>query len=104
MLERFFQKHLVPLAEKLRAQHVQFFSQGADDDASSWYVDDPADTPELYEFDMADALAELKTLWQRENHGELTPLVEPLAQLAEKLKTKADDQSDEVSPFMYVMF
>ncbi len=103
-LRAFFDERLVPAARALRRRGVRFFPSGPDDGQSSWYLDYPPDTPELVELDAADARAQLERLWSAEGHPELVALAGPLADLADQLDARAVEQTDDISPFIYVMF
>jgi hypothetical protein len=100
-LRRFFLEQLVPAAERLRKRGVTLFPLGADD-APSWYADPPS-YPELTEIEPASFGDDLKRLWQSKNLPELSELAVALGGLAGELEVVAD-QSEDVSPFIYVMF
>jgi hypothetical protein len=100
-LRRFYLEKLVPAAEQLRKRGVTMFPLGADD-APSWYADPPT-YPELIEIDPASFGEDLKRLWQSKDLPELSDLAVALGGLAGELEVVAE-QSEDVSPFVYVMF
>ena len=101
-LEAFFAERLVPAAESLRARGVEFFPLGADAGAPTyWHRRDDA-TDYLDSVDPAQTAARLKEMWAE--HPELSALVDPLLELASALARPADEQSPEVSPFIYAMY
>lgn len=101
-LEAFFAERLVPAAESLRARGVEFFPLGPDADAPTyWHRRDDA-TDYLDSVDPAQTAARLREMWAE--HPELAALVDPLLELAGALARPADEQSPEVSPFIYAMY
>jgi hypothetical protein len=100
-LRRFYLEQLVPAAERLRKRGVTLFPLGADD-APSWYADPPS-YPELTAIEPASFGEDLKLLWQSKNLPELAELAVALGSLAGELEIVAE-QSEDVSPFVYVMF
>jgi hypothetical protein len=102
-LSRFFDRRLVPLAERLRARGHRAFALGPDERSPSYYVAPDPGEPFL-ELDDAEACERaLRELWQRRGLPELAALAGPLLELARKLEVREDD-SGEVSPFVYVMY
>jgi hypothetical protein len=101
-LEAFFAERLVPAAESLRARGVQFFPLGADAEAPTYWHrrDDAGDY--LDSVDPAATAERLRAMWAE--HPELVALVDPLLELASTLARPADEQSPEVSPFIYAMY
>jgi hypothetical protein len=101
-LEAFFARHLVPAAESLRARGVQFFPAGAEPDAPTYWRrrEDAGDY--LDSVDPAATAGRLREMWAE--HPELLALVDPLLELASTLVRPADEQSPEVSPFIYAMY
>lgn len=101
-LEAFFARHLVPAAESLRARDVQFFPVGPDPDAPTYWRrrDDAGDY--LDAVNPAATAERLRQMWAE--HPELVALVDPLLELASTLARPADQQSPEVSPFIYAMY
>lgn len=104
LLHRFFKDQITPLAEKLRAEGGQFFPLGPDDQEPTWYVDYPPDPPEISQFKATDAGAELQRWWAAQGYDPIVPLVAPLMELGEALSAQAAEETDDVSPFIYVMF
>lgn len=100
-LRAFFAERLVPAAERARARGVSYFPPGPDDE-ESWY-ESPPETPAIMEIDDGQFGAKLKQMWQDQGHPELADLAEAFEELARELELK-DDQTEDVSPFMYVMF
>ncbi len=101
-LEAFFTGHLVPAAESLRARGVEFFPPGADAEAPTYWRRREDTGDYLDAVDAAATAARLRELWAE--HPELVALVEPLLELAGTLARPADEQSPELSPFIYAMY
>jgi hypothetical protein len=101
-LEAFFTTQLVPAAQSLRARGVEFFPLGPDAGAPTYWRrrEDAGDY--LDSVDPAATAARLRELWTE--HPELVALVEPLLELAGTLARPADEQSPELSPFIYAMY
>ncbi len=101
-LRRFFEKKLVPAAEKLRARGVELFPTAADD-AESWYVPGPIGEPEFFEFEPGDVERTLREMWERDGLPELAKLAPDLAKLTRRLEF-TEEESEDVSPFVYAMW
>ena len=101
-LEAFFARHLVPAAASLRARGVEFFPLGPDAAAPTYWHRREDATDYLDSVDPAQTAARLKETWAE--HPELLALVDPLLELASTLVCPADEQSAEVSPFIYAMY
>ncbi|HEY0377629.1 MAG TPA: hypothetical protein VGC87_11960 [Pyrinomonadaceae bacterium] len=105
----FFNELLAPLAERERAAAKSFFPLSADPLAESYYVEPTRRVMEAPDFELraAESLAnfvqELAALWTNEGHAELAALAPGLLALAEEMAGR-EEQADDVSPFMYVMF
>ena len=101
-LEAFFAEHLVPAAESLRARGVQFFPLGPDADAPTYWRRRGDAGDYLDSVEPAATAERLRAMWAE--HPELAALVDPLLDLASTLARPADEQSPEVSPFIYAMY
>jgi hypothetical protein len=107
-IRHFFFDRMVPTAKQLRACNVSFFPQGREKEtgSDSWYIPYPADTLDIVKLETAVIGPELARMWA--DHPELTGLVGPLMELAQRIaaqNTKDEVQHDEdISPYMYVMF
>ncbi|WP_420129540.1 hypothetical protein [Longimicrobium sp.] len=101
-LEAFFTGQLVPAAQSLRARGVEFFPLGPDAGAPTYWHrrDDAGDY--LDSVDPAATAVRLRELWAE--HPELVALVDPLLEMAAALARPADEQSPDVSPFIYAMY
>ena len=103
-LGRFFDRRLVPLAERLRARGTRFFPLGPDPEAESYYVPANRMEPEFIDLDGPAACEEaLRRLWEEQGIPELAALAEPLIDLARRLEVREEDWG-EISPFVYVMY
>lgn len=102
-LRAYFADELVPAARALRERGVTFFAQRPDGHADSWYVDAATAEPDLFEVEADDAERTLREMWLSEGVPELAALAASLMQLAGDVRLD-EDQSAEVSPFMYVMY
>jgi hypothetical protein len=105
----FFREVLVPVALRERESGREFFALRPDDAAESYYVEPTkrAMRPEDFELRAADSVEEfvreLAALWSFEGREDLAAMAPRLAALASELR-EDEQQSDDVSPFMYVMF
>ncbi len=105
----FFNDLLSPLAVRERDRAKSFFPLGADPRAESYYVEPPRRVMAAADFELraaeslADFVKELTALWASEGHEELAALAPRLLALAEEMGER-EEQSEDVSPFMYVMF
>ena len=102
-LEEFFERQLVPIAEKLRANDIQVLALEFSDNESSWYVPHIDEGPEVFSFDVDQLEQELRDLWRDQQDAVLLELKKSLADLARDLYRESEDD-DDVSPFVYVMF
>ena len=99
---RFFARKLVPAAQTLQGRDVRFFPLGPDA-AESWYEDGPAGEPEFVEIEVEDCERMLREMWERDGMPELAALAADLMKLAREIELD-EEQSDDVSPFMYVIY
>jgi hypothetical protein len=105
----FFDEVLVPVALVERERGRAFFALRPDASAESYYVEPTkrAMKPEDFELRAADSVEEfvreLAALWASEGREELASMAPRLAALASELR-EDEEQTDDVSPFMYVMF
>jgi hypothetical protein len=105
----FFNEVLIPVALRERAQGRTFFALRPDEEAESYYVEPTkrAMEPEDFELRAADSvedfISELAALWVSEGREELASMAPRLATLASEVR-EDEEQPDDVSPFMYVMF
>jgi hypothetical protein len=87
----------------------EFFALRPDAAAESYYVEPTkrAMKPEDFELRASESIEafvrELAALWSSEGREELAAMAPRLASLASELR-EDEQQSDDVSPFMYVMF
>lgn len=105
----FFREVLVPLALRERATNREFFALRPDASVESYYVEPTKREmrPEDFELRAADSIEdfvrELAALWSSEGREDLAAMVQRLAALASEVR-EDEEQPDDVSPFMYVMF
>jgi hypothetical protein len=104
----FFRDVLVPLAEAMRKEGKSFFPLGANPQADSYYVEPERRAMSRADFELSaaesleDFVRELAALWKAEGHGELAALAPQLLELV--VPETAEDDEEEVSPFIYAMF
>jgi hypothetical protein len=105
----FFREVLVPVALGERAQGREFFALRGDASVQSYYVE-PTNRemkPEDFELRACESIEEfvreLASLWSSEGREELAAMAPRLAALASEVR-EDEEQPDDVSPFMYVMF
>lgn len=101
-LRRFFRKRLAPVAEKLRARGVSFFPLGPEPEADTWYKGPPTE-PKFTSLNVDECEAALCELWRAQGLPELAELAGELMNLAEHLEVHEEESAD-VSPFVYVMY
>ena len=108
-VRKFFLKELIPLAEQLRGEGKAFFPVKGDPGATTYYIqrDKTTMTPEDFEVVGCDAVEgfeeALIDLWRSQGYPQLTALAPTLSRLARSLY-HVEEQTEEVSPFIYVMF
>ena len=105
----FFREVLVPLALRERESGREFFALRPDVEAESYYVEPTKREmrPEDFELRAGESVEEfvreLAALWASEGREELAAMAPRLVALASEVR-EDEKQSDDVSPFMYVMF
>lgn len=105
----FFHEVLVPAALRERELGCEFFALRPDATAESYFVEPTRSAMRPKEFDLCacDSVEEfvraLATLWSSEGREHLAAMAPRLAALASELR-EDEEQPDDVSPFMYVMF
>lgn len=105
----FFREVLVPVALRERATGVEFFALRPDAEAESYYVEptnrsmEPADFELRASESVEDFIRELAALWASEGREEMAAMAPRLAALASSFG-EDEEPTDDVSPFMYVMF
>jgi hypothetical protein len=108
--EEFFFEVLVPLAKALHSDNDSFyFHKKPDSFKDTYFVKRSKRSMEPDDFDLGDlnSSEDLKKallgMWLADGHAELTIMAEALSKLSENSHHK-EDQSSDVSPFIYVMF
>jgi hypothetical protein len=105
----FFREVLVPVALKERESGREFFALRPEASAESYYVEPTKREmrPEDFELrageSVGDFVRELAALWASEGREELASMAPRLAALGLEV-CDDEEQPDDVSPFMYVMF
>jgi hypothetical protein len=109
-INEFFFEELVPLAKKLHVKYDSvFFLKKPDNSVNTYFVNRIKATMDPGDFETGgcnspeDLKKALIRLWLDEGYSELSLLAEGIVKLAESFH-QAEDQSSEVSPFIYVMF
>lgn len=106
-VDAFFEQHLLPLAAANCESGREYFPEVPDPSADSYYQPRIKMTMSREDFELPklEDTEELHTALGKLWHGddELQQLAGPVAELATKLR-EVEDQDDEVSPFIYVMF
>ena len=108
-LQRFFDDELMPAARALRQARGELFPTHPDPDAATYWAERSPRTMAREGFEVAglESIDKLETalrdLWQARGLPQLAALSCGIVELARLLK-QGDDESDEVSPFIYVMF
>jgi len=105
----FFEQRLMPLALRMAAEGKPFFPMHPDPKLASYYKDrtQKGMKKEDFEVPACDGFEEfargMAEMWRAQGHKELAELVPELAGLAKQLYS-VEEQTEEVSPFIYVMF
>jgi hypothetical protein len=102
-LQRFFQKELSPAAAAIRTRGIELFPLGPDPERESYWEPGPEDEPEFIEILPDDFAAALEEYWNAKGLPELAALAAPLMAMARELEIQ-QEQSEELSPFLYVMY
>jgi hypothetical protein len=108
-IREFFDRELLPAAAGLRQSGRIFFPTRAEFGTESYYIPRTKTTMartdfELGELTTVENLEEaMRKLWIAQDYPELVPLAPSLAQIACEVRLR-DEQTDEVSPYIYVMF
>lgn len=108
-VRRFFCKALMPLARRLKYEGRVFFPVKAEPQLQTYYVTRDKTSMVSEDFEMAgcdsiDNLEEaLINMWTSQGYPELNTLAPALTKLAQSLHF-VEEQNEEVSPFVYVMF
>lgn len=105
----FFREVLVPVALKERESGREFFALRPEAEAESYFVEPTKREmrPEDFELRACESVEEfvreLAALWASEGREGLASMAPRLAALASEVR-EDEEQPDDVSPFMYVMF
>jgi hypothetical protein len=108
-VRKVFMKEVVPVSNLSKKREQVFFPLRPDNQLSTYYREREQTAMTLGDFEvpgcessekLEKALAEL---WGSQGYAELVPLAQTTARLAEMLR-ESEDESQEVSPFIYVMF
>jgi hypothetical protein len=109
-VDTFFFEELVPLAKKLHSKNDSIFFQKKPDPITDTYFvrrKKVTMTPENFEFGGCNSPEDLKksliSLWIAEGYSELPIIADAIVKLAISVH-RIEEQSSEVSPFIYVMF
>ncbi len=108
-IDTFFNKEFVELADKLKRSGRAFLETRLDAKADSYYVTRTKRTMSKADFESAGCRSlesfpdDLTRLWKSKGCEDLLPLVPGMGKLARGLYN-LQDQSEEVSPFVYVMY
>jgi hypothetical protein len=98
-LDSFYRTRIVTAAAALRARGVDVLEHSSGD---SFYVAAPRD-PDLLEIEAEQFAARLSARWKSEGLSELEPVAHELGELIGELELPSE-ASEELSPFIYVMF
>ena len=98
-LREFYRTQLAPAAARLRERRSGVFELGATDE-ESWYVDYTSGT-ELGEMSTESFEDRLYEVWKGD--PELLELIPGLMEMSRGLEVKLEE-TDDVSPFIYIMF
>jgi hypothetical protein len=105
----FFDKELMPLAQRLEGAGRPMFPTGADPGAATYFKTRVKTTMSREDFvlpglESPGAFAQaVRDHWQRSKFPEMAALAPSMGKLAEQLRGEPE-KDEEVSPFIYVMF
>lgn len=105
----FCEKVFRPAAEQVAKEGRSFFAHAPDSAATSYYTRRERTSMRREDFETpsfrtAEAFAEeLAAMWRSQGLASLCTVTPAMAALAKQLQ-QVEEQSDEVSPFVYVMF
>ena len=108
-VKRLFFNELMPLAKRFREEGRRFFPIHHDPNVRTYYerrknTSMATEDVELMGCDCPDRLKDaLADLWISQGYPELAALAPKISELAESL-CDPEEQDEEVSPFIYVMF
>lgn len=109
IVKQFYYEHLLPLARSLQAQGKTFFELKPDPSCRSYYNKRKKTVMKPEDFESVDCpdfkvLEEaLRKMWGSDGQDDLVKLAPHISELARDLYLK-EEQDEEVSPFVYVMF
>ncbi len=108
-LKKFFRSELLGIAAQYRREGRELLAGNPDPDLSSYYIRRSQTKMSKQDFESGSCrhpgeLAQaLNELWSSQGYEELCKLAPQLAKLAESLK-RSQQETDEISPFVYVMY
>jgi hypothetical protein len=108
-IEQFFDRELLPLADRAKAKGVRFLQTDLAGDVPSYYVKRERRSMSKADFETGGCAStqtvaeDLKNLWKDDPEIGLAKLAPSLARLAEGLHAVEKDDGD-VSSFIYVMY
>lgn len=108
-IRRFFEAELMPLAQRYAKEHRPLFPRSADSSKASYFhlrtrTSMSRDDFVIKGVESPQAFAEsLRTLWAASQHPEMASFARSMRELAALLRG-GEESTDDVSPFIYVMF
>lgn len=103
-IKEFYQKMMIPAAEKIKERKIDIFPLGPEKNMESYYEKYPENEPYIIEFEVSDISNILKEQWTDDGLIELVSLADPLVELAKQIKVEEKENPDDISPFIYTMF
>ena len=108
-IQHFFEQELMPLTAKIKQQQEIIPWVHLDADAITYYKTRPKTTMSKEDFEIGghstleSFAADLTSFWDDNKDYNLCELVPQLVELASELRVD-EDQNEEISPYIYVMF
>jgi len=108
-IQLFFEQELIPLAAEMKQQQDIIPWISLDADASTYYITRQKTSMSKQDFEIGGHstletfAADLTTFWNNNDDSNLCELVPSLAELANELHV-VEDQNEEISPYVYIMF
>jgi len=108
-IQHFFEHELMPLASETKRQQDVIPWIPIDADASTYYITRQKTTMSKQDFEsgghssVETIAADLTAFWNEHDDANMCKLAPSLSALAKELRV-VEDQNEEISPFVYVMF
>jgi len=109
-IDRLFSEEVLPLAARLKSENVKLLETALETNATSYFVKRAKVRMAKADFEIGGCASpdtvegELTRLWNHANDGSLTTLAPGVARLARVLHEVLQEESADISHFIYVMY